>query len=197
MAGKYYVLGGHIYGNTVGYNGVYNGEPGKWYGQSVHVQGLSFNGEALLTIGGNALTVDAGTVLTDADYPAVPEKDGCTGEWNKVTDPITEDTTIEAVYTPKAPGSSSTHVTKELFTIQCTAKHEHNWFCNWFGSHVVYNKDMAYDEARGVWTCSAYVKLGNFLNLTTIRNGYFGGMTHHYDVARRLSISIGIRMQPA
>ena len=93
--GKYYVLGGHIYGNTVGYNG----EPGKWYGQSVHVQGLSFNGEALLTIGGNALTVDAGTVLTDADYPAVPEKDGCTGEWNKVTDPITEDTTIEAVYT--------------------------------------------------------------------------------------------------
>ncbi len=301
--GKYYVLGGHIYGNTVGYNGVYNGEPGKWYGQSVHVQGLSFNGEALLTIGGNALiedegylaqksafidvrddftgkfdmyvpygsengqvvakaitadgaaseaassiagkigitnalfgedgnfqydekgnivrkhsavvdpdnanqyilgdyvdtctvsfvadgvvvdtlTVDAGTILTDADYPAVPEKDGCTGEWNKVTDPITADTTIEAVYTPKAPGSSSTHVTKELFTIQCTAKHEHNWLCNWFGSHVVYNKDMAYDEARGVWTCSAYVKLGNFLNLTTIRNGYFGGMTHHYDVAR-------------
>ena len=47
----------------------------------------------------DTLTVDAGTVLTDADYPAVPEKDGCTGEWNKVTDPITEDTTIEAVYT--------------------------------------------------------------------------------------------------
>ena len=93
--GKYYVLGGHIYGNTVGYNG----EPGKWYGQSVHVQGLSFNGEALLTIGGNALTVDAGTVLTDADYPEVPAKEGYTGVWNVVTDPITADTTIEAVYT--------------------------------------------------------------------------------------------------
>ena len=93
--GKYYVLGGHIYGNTVGYNG----EPGKWYGQSVHVQGLSFNGEALLTIGGNALTVDAGTVLTDEDYPEVPAKEGYTGAWSVVTDPITEDTTIEAVYT--------------------------------------------------------------------------------------------------
>ena len=47
----------------------------------------------------DTIVVDWGTVLTDEDYPEVPAKEGYTGAWNVVTDPITEDTTIEAVYT--------------------------------------------------------------------------------------------------
>ncbi len=42
---------------------------------------------------------DYGTTLTDADYPAVPAKEGYTGAWQKVTDPVTGDITIQAVYT--------------------------------------------------------------------------------------------------
>lgn len=80
MAGKYYVLGGHIYGNTVGYNGVYNGEPGKWYGQSVHVQGLSYNGEALLTIGGNALIEDEGYLAQKNAF--IDVRDDFTGKFD-------------------------------------------------------------------------------------------------------------------
>ena len=46
------------------------------------------------------MTVEHGYVLTDSDYPAVPEKAGYTGAWNKYTEPVTQDITIEAVYTP-------------------------------------------------------------------------------------------------
>ena len=53
--GTYYILGGHIYNNSVGYNGETTGAPGQWYGQSVYVQGLSKSGEALLVLGGNAV----------------------------------------------------------------------------------------------------------------------------------------------
>ncbi|MCH5323584.1 MAG: S8 family serine peptidase [Eubacterium sp.] len=52
------------------------------------------DGETVATI-----TVEDGYTLTDADYPAVPAKDGYTGEWEKYTDPITEDIVINAVYT--------------------------------------------------------------------------------------------------
>ena len=45
------------------------------------------------------VTVSHGDVLTDEDYPPVPEKEGYTGEWMKVTEPITGPVTVEAVYT--------------------------------------------------------------------------------------------------
>ena len=37
----------------------------------------------------DTIVVDWGTVLTDEDYPEVPAKEGYTGAWNVVTDPIT------------------------------------------------------------------------------------------------------------
>lgn len=56
--GKYVILGGHIYGNAVGYGGNWDGSPGQWYGQGVHVQSVSYTGESLLTIGGSAVIED-------------------------------------------------------------------------------------------------------------------------------------------
>ena len=44
------------------------------------------------------MEVEDGYVLTDGDYPAVPEKEGYWGTWNVQTAPITQDTTIRAVY---------------------------------------------------------------------------------------------------
>ena len=44
------------------------------------------------------MEVEDGYVLTDADYPAVPEKEGYWGSWNVQTAPITQDITIHAVY---------------------------------------------------------------------------------------------------
>ena len=44
------------------------------------------------------MEVEDGYVLTDGDYPAVPEKEGYWGSWNVQTAPITQDTTIRAVY---------------------------------------------------------------------------------------------------
>ena len=44
------------------------------------------------------LAVASGYVLSDGDYPAVPEKAGCHGEWNRYTSPITENITIQATY---------------------------------------------------------------------------------------------------
>ncbi|HJD21639.1 MAG TPA: S8 family serine peptidase [Candidatus Gemmiger faecigallinarum] len=55
-------------------------------------------------------TVDKehGQTLTSADYPAVPEKAGYTGAWKVVTDPVTGDISIEAVYTPISTGGGNT-----------------------------------------------------------------------------------------
>ncbi|MGN1307256.1 MAG: S8 family serine peptidase [Faecousia sp.] len=47
----------------------------------------------------DTLTVEHGYVLTDADYPELPAKEGYTGAWQKVTTPITGAVTVEAVYT--------------------------------------------------------------------------------------------------
>ena len=44
------------------------------------------------------MEVEDGYVLTDGDYPAVPEKEGYWGTWNVQTAPITQDMTIRAVY---------------------------------------------------------------------------------------------------
>lgn len=58
-------------------------------------------------------TLDAayGQYLTSADYPAVPAKAGYTGAWRMVTDPITGDITLEAVYTPIATGGGNASTT--------------------------------------------------------------------------------------
>ena len=93
------------------------------------------------------------------------------------------DTTITAKWI-QHPGSSSTNVTKELFTIQCSVKHEHSWLCNWFGSHVSLVKDsVKWNEETGRWEAQA--KIGSSMlsqiNSTQPRKNYFGGITHHYD----------------
>ena len=55
--------------------------------------------------------VEDGYTLTDADYPAVPEKEGYTGAWEKYTDPVTEDVMITAVYTEIPVELPEYHVT--------------------------------------------------------------------------------------
>ena len=84
------------------------------------------------------------------------------------------------------PGSSSTNVTKELFTIQCTEVHEHSWLCNWFGSHVTLVKDsVKWNEELGRWEAQAKISssmLSN-INSTQTKKNYFGGIYHYYDVS--------------
>lgn len=47
----------------------------------------------------SSIEKEYGQVLSDADYPAVPAKEGYTGAWKRSIDPITADLTIEAEYT--------------------------------------------------------------------------------------------------
>ena len=101
-----------------------------------------------------------------------------------VAETVTETVTYTAQWI-QYPGSSSTNVTKELFTIQCTVNHEHSWLCNWFGSHVTFVKDsVKWNEELGRW--EAQCKIGSsmmgLINSSTTKKNYFGGITHHYDV---------------
>lgn len=84
------------------------------------------------------------------------------------------------VLIPAAPGASSTHVTKDLITFKCTSDDEHEpYVLNWFGSHVTYNKDMAWDAERNVFTCSATVNLGTIVPFVIDKK--WGNTKHHYD----------------
>ena len=47
----------------------------------------------------SSIEKEYGQVLTDADYPSVPEKKGYTGAWKKNDQPVMGDLTIEAEYT--------------------------------------------------------------------------------------------------
>ena len=94
------------------------------------------------------------------------------------------DSTVTAQWI-QYPGKSSTNVTKELFTIQCTVNHEHGWLCNWFGSHVTLVKDsVKWNEELGRWEaqCKIGSSMMNLINSSTTKKNYFGGITHHYDV---------------
>jgi subtilisin family serine protease len=55
------------------------------------------------------VTKNYGESLTDNEYPEIPIKKGYTGYWNKVTDSIKNDMTIEAVYTADSgdPGTDN------------------------------------------------------------------------------------------
>ena len=104
--------------------------------------------------------------------------------WNPaVAETVTESATYTAQWI-QYPGSSSTNVTKELFTIQCTEKHEHSWLCNWFGSHVTFVKDsVKWNAELGRW--EAQCKIGSTMlsqiNYTQPKKNYFGGIKHFYD----------------
>ncbi len=100
--------------------------------------------------------------------------------WDKeIADTVTGNVTYTAVWQPPKPTSGSTHEALGLFTIQCDTVAEHRYVCNWFGSHVTYNNDMAYDSEHDQWTCTAKVSLSIF-NLSTF-DDEFGGFTHHYE----------------
>ena len=150
-----------------------------------------------LTLNPNGGKVDPATITVTYDAAIgelpVPTKvnsifDGWyDADGNEVTPEVIYKTAGDSTITAKwiqYPGSSSTNVTKELFTIQCSVKHEHSWLCNWFGSHVSLVKDsVKWNEETGRWEAQA--KIGSSMlsqiNSTQPRKNYFGGITHHYD----------------
>lgn len=100
------------------------------------------------------------------------------------------DSTIYARWV-QLPGSSSTHVTNELFSIQCTTNDDHKWVVNWFGSHVkLVDSSVAWDSARGCWTASATFSNFSLINSTVTKKNYFGGMTHYYDKGQSITIQM-------
>ena len=176
-----------------------------WYGHKVpedatingwtNVYVLYSANEYTLTLDPNGGKVDPATVtvtykeaigeLPEATKTSYVFNGWVDAEGNEVTAEtiytLTEDSTITAQWIP-VPAVS--YVTNELFTIQCTEKHEHSWLCNWFGSHVSLVKDsVKYNEETGRW--EAQVKIGSSMmsqiNSTQPKKNYFGGMTHHYD----------------
>ena len=63
----------------------------------------------------STVTKAYGETLTDADYPPVPAKAGFVGEWSKVTDPVTGNLTITAVYKTAGNNGGSGHDTGDHF----------------------------------------------------------------------------------
>ena len=96
---------------------------------------------------------------------------------------VADDSTISAQWI-QHPGSGSQNVTNELFTIQCTEKHEHSWLCNWFGSHVSLVKDsVKWNAELGRWEAQAKIgsSMLSMINSTQPRKNYFGNQKHYYD----------------
>ena len=89
--GTYYILGGHIYNNSVGYNGESSEDPGKWYGESVYIQGLSKTGESLLVLGGDAVIEDE-VYLSKNSF--IDVRDDFTGVASMYVQLCTEDQTV-------------------------------------------------------------------------------------------------------
>ena len=142
------------------------------------------------TVDPTTITVTFGSAI--GELP-VPTKVNCIfdgwydAQGNEVTAEtvytVDGDSTITAKWI-KYPGSGSSNVTNELFTIECTVKHEHSWLCNWFGSHVkLVSGSVKWNEELGRW--EAQCKIGSSMlssiNSSTTKKNYFGGITHHYD----------------
>lgn len=66
----------------------------QWEIQTFTVTFVDETGKTVST-----LTKNYGETLAEADYPAVPEKEGYTGKWEAYSDPITKDITVKLTYT--------------------------------------------------------------------------------------------------
>ena len=148
-----------------------------------------------LTLDANGGTVDPASIVVTYDSAIgelpVPTKVKATflgwydAEGNEVTAEtiytVAGDSTITAKWLDHP---SVSNVTNELFTIQCSVKHEHSWLCNWFGSHLELVKDsVKWNAEQGRWEAQIKTKSSmlSLINSSTTKKNYFGGMTHHYD----------------
>ncbi len=107
-----------------------------------------------------------------------------TGWTPEVAETVTGDATYTAtwkVVEPAVPSGSNS--SKELFKFHCSTDSEAHvdQTYNWFGSYVKYNGDMAFDEARGVYSATANItNVQTLLSSGTKAPNKVWGTTHYH-----------------
>lgn len=99
-------------------------------------------------------------------FEGTPTRNNCefAGWEPEVAELATEDAVYVAKWNVLEPADPKYNTPDELFKVACTSDESHaaqTW--NWFGSHVAYNKDKAWNEERGAWTATAKVTMSQFL----------------------------------
>ncbi len=142
-------------------------------------------------VGGKAFADQVYYVKVGEATPAFdgePTRANCefTGWTPEVAETVTGDATYTAtwkVLEPAVPSGSNS--SKELFKFHCTTDSEAHvdQTYNWFGSYVKYNGDMAFDEARGVYTATAKITNVQTLLSTGVSapNKVWGNTHYHTD----------------
>ena len=142
-------------------------------------------------VGGKAFADQVYYVKVGEATPAFdgePTRANCefTGWTPEVAETVTGDATYTAtwkVLEPAVPSGSNS--SKELFKFHCTTDSEAHvdQTYNWFGSYVKYNGDMAFDEARGVYTATANITNVQTLLSTGVKapNKVWGTTHYHTD----------------
>lgn len=142
-------------------------------------------------VGGKAFADQVYYVNVGEATPAFdgePTRANCefTGWTPEVAETVTGDATYTAtwkVLEPAVPSGSNS--SKELFKFHCTTDSETHvdQTYNWFGSYVKYNGDMAFDEARGVYTATANITNVQTLLSTGVKapNKVWGTTHYHTD----------------
>ena len=140
-------------------------------------------------VGGKAFADQVYYVKVGEATPAFdgePTRANCefTGWTPEVAETVTGDATYTAtwkVLEPAVPSGSNS--SKELFKFHCTTDSEAHvdQTYNWFGSYVKYNGDMAFDEARGVYTATAKItNVQTLLSTGTKAPNKVWGTTHYH-----------------
>ena len=140
-------------------------------------------------VGGTAFADQVYYVKVGEATPAfngTPTRANCefTGWTPEVAETVTGDATYTAtwkVLEPAVPSGSNS--SKELFKFHCTTDSEAHvdQTYNWFGSYVKYNGDMAFDEARGVYTATANItNVQTLLSSGTKAPNKVWGTTHYH-----------------
>ena len=140
-------------------------------------------------VGGKAFADQVYYVKVGEATPAfngTPTRANCefTGWTPEVAETVTGDATYTAtwkVLEPAVPSGSNS--SKELFKFHCTTDSEAHvdQTYNWFGSYVKYNGDMAFDEARGVYTATANItNVQTLLSSGTKAPNKVWGTTHYH-----------------
>ena len=140
-------------------------------------------------VGGKAFADQVYYVKVGEATPAfngTPTRANCefTGWTPEVAETVTGDATYAAtwkVLEPAVPSGSNS--SKELFKFHCTTDSEAHvdQTYNWFGSYVKYNGDMAFDEARGVYTATANItNVQTLLSSGTKAPNKVWGTTHYH-----------------
>ena len=140
-------------------------------------------------VGGKAFADQVYHVKVGGATPAfngTPTRANCefTGWTPEVAETVTGDATYTAtwkVLEPAVPSGSNS--SKELFKFHCTTDSEAHvdQTYNWFGSYVKYNGDMAFDEARGVYTATAKItNVQTLLSSGTKAPNKVWGTTHYH-----------------